>query len=85
MIGVLKVSMVDKVSMFLDDSGVDFTPYKKIADKIDECLSMISYHKVFKNTEDMLKKEEELKGLRDQIKKIKTTNQRQLNQKTYRS
>lgn len=66
----MEISMNDK-SIFLDESGVDFTPYKKIADKIDQCLSLISYHRIFQNTSEMLKKEAELSSLRQQIKHIK--------------
>ena len=56
---------------FYDDSGVYFNPFRKIADKIDDCLSLISYHKFFGNIADAMKKEEELKSLREEIIKIK--------------
>lgn len=56
---------------FADDSGVDFTPFFKVAKRIDECLSLISYYNIFRNTSDMMRKEEELSELREEIKRIK--------------
>lgn len=50
---------------------VDFTPYSKIANKIDACLSSLNFARIIGDFKDVIRKENDLKELRDQVEKIK--------------
>lgn len=49
----------------------NFIPFSKTAAKIEECLSLLNFHRMFNNTMEIIKKEEELNELRQEIKNIK--------------
>ncbi|MCQ4925057.1 hypothetical protein NE686_18290 [Tissierella carlieri] len=61
----------DDKNLFVDDSGVDFTPFQKVADKIEQCITLIRYHKLFNNIPELIEKENELKEYRNELKQIK--------------
>lgn len=54
-----------------EDIGLDFTPYQKIANKIDDCLSTLGFLKVMGRVKDAIQKENELQELQAEIIRIK--------------
>jgi len=50
---------------------MDFSPFRKVADKIDDCLSLIKFNNLTGNISEVVKKEKELKILREEIVQIK--------------
>ncbi|MCK9470670.1 MAG: hypothetical protein M0Q88_02825 [Bacilli bacterium] len=58
--------------MFKEDMNeMDFSPFRKVADKIDDCLSLIKFNNLTGNISEVVKKEKELKILREEIVQIK--------------
>ena len=63
----------DKNTILGNENEIDynFIPFTKIAARIDECMSLLNFHKIFNNTMEIVKQEEELNELRQEIKNIK--------------
>lgn len=55
-----------------NEIGVEFSPFSKLATKIDETLSLLNYHKSIGNLSEIAKNEAKLKDLRSEIAKVKS-------------